>query len=143
MIDLKCTAAWLVLNAMRSERVQFDQLCTQNLCNVWRKNAWDDLLSGHAHFKVKPEESGTFVMDLLGEAFVSAKGNVSRATALAGKYVAILLSGPDPSEVTDVLKVALERLDDLSVVWVSDGALDQQTSVSQRERVFNGFLRQV
>ena len=139
---LKDISAWLVLNAMRSERVQFDQLCTQNMCNVWRKNAWDDLLSGHAHFKVKPEESGSYVLELLGEAFVSAKGNVSRATAIDDKYVAILMSGPNPPELTDAIKVALETLDDLSVVWVSDSTLDSQTSARQREGAFAAFLQQ-
>ena len=141
---LRDISAWLVLNAMRSERVQFDQLCTQNMCNVWRKNAWDELLAGHAHFKVKPEEAGTFVLELLGEAFVSAKGNVSRATALDDKYVAILMSSATlPTGLTDAVKAALESLDDLSVVWVSYEALDKKGSKASRESAFNAFLRQV
>src|SRR5207237_193184 len=30
-------SAWLVVNSMRSERVQFNMLCLQNTTNVWRK----------------------------------------------------------------------------------------------------------
>lgn len=50
---LRDVSAWLVLNSMRSERVQFDQLCQQNLANIWRHNAFDQLLAGHRHFKVR------------------------------------------------------------------------------------------
>jgi thiol-disulfide isomerase/thioredoxin len=119
---LREISAWLVLNAMRSERVQFDQLCTQNMCNVWRKNAWCKLLAGHAHFKVKPEEAGSFLLDLLGEAFVSAKGNVSRAAALNDKYVAILYGSYNSCySVMDAVKFATTNLgNELAVVWVCD-----------------------
>jgi thiol-disulfide isomerase/thioredoxin len=119
---LRNISAWLVLNAMRTERMQFDQLCTQNMCNVWRKNAWGQLLAGHAHFKVRPEEAGSFLLDLLGEAFVSAKGNVSRAAALEGKYLAILLGSYNScSSVIDAVKSATTNLgNDLAVVWVND-----------------------
>eukprot|EP00965_Chrysotila_dentata_P072858 2408431-Pleurochrysis_carterae.AAC.1 len=30
-------SAWLVINSMRTECVQFDQLCSQNLANIWRQ----------------------------------------------------------------------------------------------------------
>ncbi len=33
-------AAWLVVNSMYAERVQFNMLCEQNVRNVWRKNAF-------------------------------------------------------------------------------------------------------
>ena len=138
-LRLRDISAWLVLNAMKSERVQFDQLCIQNLSNVWRKNAWDELLSGHDHFKVKPEESGTFVLDLLGEAFVSAKGNVSRSAAIDDKYVAILMSPPPQTNLTDAIKTALESLNDLSVVWVPEGEVDTADQ-SKYEKEFSNFL---
>ena len=48
-------SAWLVINSMRAERVQFDQLCGQSLQNIWRQNAWNELLDGHQHFKVANE----------------------------------------------------------------------------------------
>jgi hypothetical protein len=130
---LRDISAWLVLNAMRTERVQFDQLCTQNMCNVWRSNAWGQLLAGHAHFKVRPEEAGSFILDLLGEAFVSAKGNVSRATALEDKYVAILLGSVRSLGSMDAVKFATSNLgNDLAVVWVSDG---------DDENLFNHILQ--
>jgi len=38
--------AWLVINAMRSEKLQFQALQMQNAANVWRKNAFQVLLKG-------------------------------------------------------------------------------------------------
>src|SRR5688572_14975081 len=40
-------SAWLVINSMRSERIQFNQLCIQNVSNLWRKNAFKNLLQYH------------------------------------------------------------------------------------------------
>lgn len=45
-------AAWLTINSMRSEKLQFMQLCIQNLANVWRKTAHRSLLAE----TVDPEE---------------------------------------------------------------------------------------
>jgi Ca2+-binding EF-hand superfamily protein len=45
-------SAWLVVNSMRSERVQFNQLCIQNVANVYRKGAFGHLLSGHTLLKI-------------------------------------------------------------------------------------------
>ena len=120
---LRDILAWLVLNSMRSERVQFNNLCSQNLFNVWRKNAWDQLIAGNAHFRVRPEEAGLFVLDLLGEAFVSAKGTSSRAIGLGNKNVAILLGSYDQiSGLIPMLDTALLNLgEDLAIVWVSEG----------------------
>jgi hypothetical protein len=82
-------SAWLVINSMRAERVQFDQLCGQNLANIWRQNAWNELLEGHQHFKVRPEATHGFALDLMGDAFVSkTHGNVSREK-LEGQTVGI------------------------------------------------------
>ena len=33
--------AWLILNQMRSERVQFHVLCEQNIANLWRKRTFN------------------------------------------------------------------------------------------------------
>jgi hypothetical protein len=44
---LTAVSAWLVVNSMRSERVQFNQLCIQNVANVWRKSAYSSLLLRH------------------------------------------------------------------------------------------------
>ena len=41
---LKDVVAWLVINSMRSEKVQFNLLCEQNASNVWRKHAYSLLL---------------------------------------------------------------------------------------------------
>jgi len=38
-------AGWLTINSMRSEKLQFMQLCVQNLKNVWRKRAYETLLT--------------------------------------------------------------------------------------------------
>lgn len=43
-------AAWLVINSMHSERIQFNQLCIQNVSNVWRKKAFKTLLKNHTQY---------------------------------------------------------------------------------------------
>jgi len=40
-------------NLMKTERVQYNQLCGQNLANIWRQNAFEMLLGGYQHFKVR------------------------------------------------------------------------------------------
>ena len=42
--QLEEVAAWLVINSMRSERVQHSMLCLQNLANVWRKAGFRALM---------------------------------------------------------------------------------------------------
>lgn len=49
LIDIN---AWLVVNAMKSEKVQFHQLCIQNTANVWRKTAYANLLDRFAECSV-------------------------------------------------------------------------------------------
>lgn len=47
--ELLChVTAWLTINSMRSERVQFNQLCLQNVANVWRKNAFLSLRGAYS-----------------------------------------------------------------------------------------------
>ena len=36
--------AWLCLNQMRSERIQFHLLCEQNISNLWRKRTFNNML---------------------------------------------------------------------------------------------------
>ena len=47
---LRNVAAWLVINSMRSERVQFHQLCLQNVSNTWRKESFRCLMKKWMEF---------------------------------------------------------------------------------------------
>ncbi|MAT98943.1 MAG: hypothetical protein CL608_17505, partial [Anaerolineaceae bacterium] len=86
---LQNVTAWLVINSMRTERLQFDQLCHQNLSNLWRQNAFEQALAGHRKLRVASHASSAYVLDMLGEAFVSNReGNVSRAK-IAGRVLAL------------------------------------------------------
>ena len=40
---LQNVAYWLLINSMRTERIQYNQLCVQNVANVWRKQAYKTL----------------------------------------------------------------------------------------------------
>ena len=51
-------AAWLLVNSMASEKVQFHLLCEQSLANVWRKASYIKLLG---EFKADPRRSLTDV----------------------------------------------------------------------------------
>jgi hypothetical protein len=75
---LKDISAWLVVNSMKTERVQYNQLCGQNLANIWRQNAFDELLAGYKHFKVREDAEGGFVMDMLGKTFTANEKPTTR-----------------------------------------------------------------
>ena len=103
---LQDVAAWLTLNSMRTERVQFDQLCAQNLATIWRQNAWSQLIEGHQHFKVRPECVQGFVQEKLGEAYMSNRlGKVSREH-LSHKALLLFFEG---KEKDDELLRALQQ----------------------------------
>ena len=94
-------SAWLVINSMRTERLQFDQLCGQNLANIWRQNAFERLLDGHRRFTVKPGAAAGYVLDMLGEAFVSNReGSVSRAK-IEGRVLALYFRAHKPNSAVD------------------------------------------
>ena len=63
--------AWLVINAMRSESVQANQLASQNLADIWRQNAWRQLLSCSSTFGMSEDDRHLHVTELLGDAFFS------------------------------------------------------------------------
>ena len=44
--------AWLITNSMRTEQVQWNMLCIQNVANVYRKNAFQTLVSNTGNFKI-------------------------------------------------------------------------------------------
>lgn len=58
-------AAWLTINSMQAERVQFNQLCMQNLSNIWRKHAFSALLEGVDRFRVSLDEQAQDLRDAL------------------------------------------------------------------------------
>lgn len=49
---LRDIAAWLVVNSMRTEKLQFNLLCEQSLANVWRKRAYRHLMTDEARNRV-------------------------------------------------------------------------------------------
>ena len=103
---LQEVAAWLTINSMRTERVQFDQLCAQNLATIWRQNAWDQLLEGHQHFKVRPECVQGFVQEKLGEAYMSNRlGKVSREH-IKDKSLLLLFEGKERDD--ELLRAMLQ-----------------------------------
>eukprot|EP01012_Entosiphon_sulcatum_P009332 TRINITY_DN1521_c0_g2_i1.p1 TRINITY_DN1521_c0_g2~~TRINITY_DN1521_c0_g2_i1.p1 ORF type:complete len:4962 (-),score=1074.52 TRINITY_DN1521_c0_g2_i1:73-14958(-) len=60
---LREVCAWLVVNSMRSERIQFNQLCIQSVANVWRKVGFRNLLEGCHLFSVTRKQDDV-VLDL-------------------------------------------------------------------------------
>jgi len=49
---LERVTAWLIINSMQSERVQFNQLCLQNISNIWRKNAFETVIKDYKYFSI-------------------------------------------------------------------------------------------
>ena len=75
---LRDVVAWLVVNSMRSEQLQWSMLCIQNVANIYRKNAFQQLVTdvsvGKDH-QVHPSSlrQGTLSM-LMGEAADAQQG---------------------------------------------------------------------
>jgi hypothetical protein len=47
---LEDVVAWLIINSLRSEQVQWTMLCLQNIGNLYRKNAFQSLHRGTNYF---------------------------------------------------------------------------------------------
>ena len=47
---LRSVCGWLVINSMRMERIQFNQLCIQNITNVYKKNGYTTLIKDYQCF---------------------------------------------------------------------------------------------
>ena len=135
---LRDVAAWLVINSMQTERVQFDQLCYQNLANLWRQNAFDQLVAGHQGFRVQGGAHSGYVVEALGEAFLSNReGAVSRAK-LDGKLLALyFLSAPaSAGDLQRALREVYEgdKLgEQLEVVLISSAATQEEFVAQFRE----------
>jgi hypothetical protein len=43
-LALQEVTTWLILNGIKSEKVQFKMLCEQNMTNLWRKRALECLV---------------------------------------------------------------------------------------------------
>ena len=48
---LEDIVAWLIVNSLRSEQIQWTMLCLQNIGNLYRKNAFQSLHRGTHYFK--------------------------------------------------------------------------------------------
>jgi len=55
---IRSVVAWLVRNSIEHESLQFQQLCRQDLGNVWRRAAFDDLMSMYGIAGRKYAEKG-------------------------------------------------------------------------------------
>ncbi|KAJ9441712.1 putative nucleoredoxin 1-2 [Diplonema papillatum] len=51
---LVSTVAWLMVNSMRTEKLQYNQLCVQKISAVYRKEAFQDLLNRDGEFTLRP-----------------------------------------------------------------------------------------
>ena len=63
-------SAWLLVNSIRSEHTQHNQLCLQSCANVWRKEAFSILSNCVDEFKVsgQPSETAMAALELFREA---------------------------------------------------------------------------
>mmetsp|Transcript_28857 Transcript_28857/g.48961 ORF Transcript_28857/g.48961 Transcript_28857/m.48961 type:complete len:2411 (-) Transcript_28857:179-7411(-) len=60
-VVLDRVTAWQIVNGMRSQAIQHNQLQLQNVANVWRKNTFNVLKERHASFKVKLKTQDKFL----------------------------------------------------------------------------------
>jgi len=53
---LRNVAAWLLVNSMKSEELQFQALCEQNVANIPRKTAFRYMLAHHNNSDLETKE---------------------------------------------------------------------------------------
>jgi len=94
-------SAWLVINSMWTERLQFDQLCSQNLSNIWRQHAFEQLLDGHRRFTVRANAANSYVLDMLGKAFLSNREGSVSCKKIEGKVLALYFRSPSGAALYD------------------------------------------
>ena len=108
----------------------------QNLANIWRQNAFNELLAGHTHFRMQSDSASSYILDMLGEAFVSNReGSVSRAK-LDGKVLAIYFcqSPASNGELQRALREVYEgKGEELEVIFVSSAASQEEFAAAFRE----------
>jgi hypothetical protein len=80
---LEQVTAWLVISSMRSERVQSNQLLVQNLANVWRKKAFDEVKANCNKFEDvgKHQAIAAFTADLADQLEASKRSSVEESIA--------------------------------------------------------------
>ena len=82
-------ASWLVINAMRSETLQANQLYCQSLAEIWRHNAFTTMVDEHRKFVCASPKD--FVDHLLGDAFAAASGTLTAESANLHKSCVALI----------------------------------------------------
>ena len=88
-LELKDVTAWLVLNSMRAETLQENQLNEQNLAQIWRENAFKMLVNNSGTFSLSKTARQQHIQMLLSESFVCQTGDTSK---LRDVTVAVLFS---------------------------------------------------
>ena len=82
-------AAWLIINGMRSEKLQFNLLCDQSTANVWRKRAYRNLLANADVIGTPDCLSYNYeCMDVFRERIDFAVENLGNSGPVAGCLVA-------------------------------------------------------
>jgi RecA/RadA recombinase len=89
-------SAWLVINAMKTESVQANQLAAQNLADIWRQNAWRTLTEHHGAFAANEADLHERVTELLGDQFYSPTLSTVNGKQLEGKSIALLFDDGSP-----------------------------------------------
>ncbi|KAJ8602501.1 hypothetical protein CTAYLR_001253 [Chrysophaeum taylorii] len=92
--------AWLVVNSLRAEQLQWSMLCAQNISNVYRKEAFFHLATG------EPEEELRRPV-----AFANASGVTGRALRVFEEPIDFSLEAavPDPVPFEERLRTLLEE----------------------------------
>ena len=126
--QLEDVTAWLLLNSVRSEKVQFPLWCMQCAQNVWRKRAFAQLGVRYDELgSVQPARSGS-------------RGSLSREHSMGASPSAALTAESSPvRECLDIFREHVER-DVSNAVPVE---VDTRTQISQGAAQHNGKTGQV
>jgi len=141
---LEDVAAWLVINSMRLERIQFNMLCLQNVSNVYRKRAYVELLKGFKEFRAKERIADKYLLkcnavfkedvDFSLEAAVphpkSFKDVINHHTSEFKEFIV----GDDWKVIEDVSKVVSDSIEDVSENHFNAEMVREQEQEQEQQR---------
>ena len=132
---LQDVAAWLIINSMKTETTQFNQLCMQNTATIYRTNAFNALLKNHRMFTLGSRCE--WVNQMLGETFVAARGSVTAEQCELHKKPVALIFGASTKRWEQTLSKG--TFNHVALVWIPSESTNQH-SFNQKITLLGSWL---
>ena len=153
--QLEQCVAWLIINSMRSERIQFNMLALQNLANVWRKAGFKALMANVDNFKIdvpltSDQEGLRRSLHMFNEPVEFSVESGVKAPRLFSRTVDAAIEAHDEWVVTEADKDIVQRVrkavagivdDDFESSFDKEMVQEQEAEKEQQQEQVGSFPR--